>query len=209
MNLESTPSISDGESDFYLHNDQRGVILFALQQDSNYNFLAVDQSGLTDATTMMLITDESFQEVTPQLAETLFSFCTPRPHHYRAKFPFEAVKIGNAFTLTAHPDAEIWTHVPAGAKEVAIQFGLRPESYQRDGDHTDGVQFLIWGVDASGSQTVLFERTLRPDKFPDDQGTVSAVVALPEPRPVHIVYVTRPSNTYSFDWAYWEKMTVR
>ena len=71
------------------------------------------------------------------------------------------------------------------------------------------MQFLIWGIDKNGTQTVLFERALRPAKFEADQGTVSAIVALPDPRPAHIAFVTRPSNTYSFDWAYWEKMTVR
>ncbi|MCC5022852.1 MAG: hypothetical protein J6386_08690 [Candidatus Synoicihabitans palmerolidicus] len=45
--------------------------------------------------------------------------------------------------------------MPTDAQTVAIRFGLRLESYQQDGDHTDGVQFMILAPAPSGElQTV-------------------------------------------------------
>ncbi|WP_221030339.1 ArnT family glycosyltransferase [Actomonas aquatica] len=209
LDLDPQISITDGHHDLYLSNHLRGVVRYATEQDPNYRTLVVNRAADEPVLPPSIVADNSLQAVPPELAESLFSFASPRPHHYSAKYDLEVANINGQLVLTAHPDADIWIQPPPTAHTVKMTFGMRPESYERAETLSDGVEFIVYGVDAAGTQTPLFTRTLTPVSAPADRGAQTVSFPLPSPLPAHLIFATRRNEGYSFDWAYWQRIEVK
>jgi hypothetical protein len=181
---------------------------FRISRDANHRDYLAPGKRVSETNDFRFINDSSYQALSEAEADSLFPISTPRPHHYQTQFDLESVLVGDHVVVTAHPDSELWITPPANARRVSIEFGMRPESYERDESRSDGVVFSVKGVFADGNETTLFERGLEPNSRKSDQGLQAASFELPSPAPVELVFSTGPLGHHSFDWAYWKLILV-
>jgi len=108
---------------------------------------------------------------------------------------------GRALLLHAEGNAEF--QVPQGATRVSFGYGLRGGSYSGVG-HTEGVQFSVEGVWASGRRERLWNRFLDPVARDGDRGTQRAELALAPDGPSRIILHTEPGprRDFRWDWSY-------
>jgi len=98
---------------------------------------------------------------------------------------------------------------PAGSKQIELCFGLRREAYEKPGDKTNGVKFIVDAESPDGNTRELFSRVLDPVSDPKDRGLqkVTCEFALnPEEK---LVLRTRANGDYAYDWAYWSAVIVK
>lgn len=117
--------------------------------------------------------------------------------------PTEIIDAPGGKALLLHAEGEIAFEVPAGAAHFLCGYGIREGAYLGAG-RTDGVDFevdLIW---ASGRRERLWSRYLDPVSRPGDRGTQHLDVALPPGLPSRLVLHTGagPRNDNSWDWSY-------
>jgi hypothetical protein len=105
--------------------------------------------------------------------------------------------------LLLHAPGELDLPVPAGARRLTGSFGLEPGAYG-DAGHTDGAEFIVESLDASGASSVIWQRVLRPKTVPEDRGEHRLGLDLPSPRPAVLRLRTDPGpdGSTNWDWTY-------
>jgi hypothetical protein len=138
-----------------------------------------------------------------------FSMIHPTPTAFRMGFGHSTFELDGETILDAHPDGDIWVPVPTNSKTLELAFGIRSAAYEKDGDKTNGVAFEVDAEAANGATRQIFSRILNPAVRSEDRGRQTAVIDLHLMGDEKLVLRTRPYGDYSFDWAYWAKVTVK
>jgi hypothetical protein len=73
---------------------------------------------------------------------------------------------------------------------------------------SDGVEFVIKGVDASGKEIELARHLLDPAHNAADRTVTNFEIDLPDDIS-ELVFSTRARQSYNFDWAYWRTIEIR
>ncbi len=95
---------------------------------------------------------------------------------------------------------------PAGTRRLRGGFGLAEGAYTGEGN-TDGAQFSVEVVHASGATEVLWLRILEPKTKPADRGVQRCDVALPADAVRVVLRTTQgPSGKGDWDWTYWTQL---
>lgn len=117
--------------------------------------------------------------------------------------PLEVIDIPEGKALQLHAKGVITFEVPAGATSFSAGFGLREGAYT-NGGQTQGVDFEVDGVWASGRSEKLWSRYLDPVNVAFDRGTQHLEVPLGPGAPDRIELHTLPhrANDNSWDWSY-------
>jgi hypothetical protein len=115
----------------------------------------------------------------------------------------EIIDIDQAKALQLHAEGELVMGVPPGASRLTFGYGIREGAYLGSG-HTDGVDFAVDAVWASGRRERLWERYLDPVARAEDRGTQRLDLALPGDAPIRLVLHTGagPRNDNRWDWSY-------
>ena len=101
-----------------------------------------------------------------------------------------------------HAPGAMTIKVPAGAKELELEYGFVPDAYAGE-PKTDGAVFEIVWQDGAATQ-ILHTRTLRPAVEPGDRGLVKFIGPLPPSSGQgRIVLRTAPLDTETKDWTCW------
>jgi hypothetical protein len=147
--------------------------------------------------------------VPDSLQETIFKNVNPKPSHYDFAMGLSLSPVDGFDVIGAHPDATLWITPQKNAAEISWEFALYQAAYEKDGGRTDGVDFIIVEKRPEGTEREIYRRTLDPVGLVADRGLQS--VSLPyHPAPgARLVFMTRPHNTYSYDWAYWRKIEIK
>jgi len=147
--------------------------------------------------------------VLPVTAHTAFPNIDPAPTRAHFQFGLGYMWLEGRKIIFAHPSSDVWVRAPGRSGQVEWEFGLVPDSYQRTGSRTDGVEFSITGISAGNRERVLFKRYLAPVNQARDRGTQKITVPF-EPRPGEILrFSDRPGPGDAFDWAYWVRIEVK
>lgn len=155
-----------------------------------------------------VVADAPF-DIPPPVGRTAFPLVTPSPHRARFVYGLDLTSENGTPVISAHPDSDLWVRPPVGAKQVEWGFGFLPVAYEKAGDKTNGVEFILWGETPDGQRREVFRRVLEPVREPKDRGRQLEVIAY-EPRPDEVLhFATRPNGNPAFDWAYWSKIAVR
>jgi hypothetical protein len=103
----------------------------------------------------------------------------------------------------AHAPSQIIFEIPKDARIVEGQFGLALGAYEVG--RTDGVEFSVEMIDSEQHGNVLFRRYLQPINQPQDRGTHSFSLSLPESVSGQIVLqaTVGTQGDAAWDWAYW------
>jgi hypothetical protein len=93
---------------------------------------------------------------------------------------------------------------------VTGSFGLLPGAYQ-NGNDTDGVEFVIEFVSASGRTTELLRRFLDPMRQEADRPAQRFTLEPPKEKGGKLIFraLPGPRGSQSFDWSYWTDVSFR
>ena len=147
--------------------------------------------------------------ISPALAAGAFHRFSPAPSQYRFAFGLSLAEVAGVPVLGAHPDSELWIPTAPGPRRIEWQFGLMPGAYERDGDKTDGVEFVIAAESAQGIRRELYRRVLDPVHLTADRGLQRVSTEQEVLAGETLVFMSRPHGSYSFDWAYWAGINIR
>lgn len=188
--------------DIYINKAYSARVVNALRQASGFDAVTRAPVVVTEP-----LTTESLP---PEAMASAFKIIRPVPTAYHFKFGYGTWDDENGEAMIiAHPDSDIWLPGPAGSKVIELSFGIRKEAFEREGQKTNGVSFEVDVQASDGSVRQLFLRELDPASVPGDRGTQTAQVPYKPSPGDQIVLRTRPRGDYSFDWAYWGKVTVK
>lgn len=132
----------------------------------------------------------------------------PVPHRYRSQFGFGPNQLEGRTVTGAHPTASVWIRPPAGATRLELDFGLPPETYERDGEKTDGVVFHVRVRRTDDRAEEIWSRHLDPADRAEDRGPQTVGLALPT-GVTEIEIATSAGGSLAYDWAYWSRLAVK
>jgi hypothetical protein len=146
--------------------------------------------------------------LTPQEAAVAFMQITPLPYQFAFDIGLDWMDLGYRKVLSVHPDSDLWIRPPESATEIKWTFGIFDTAYERAGDRTDGVVFLVLGETAGGESRIIYQRLLDPVNNPGDRGDQQ--IAIPyQPLPGESLrFSTRDNLSKAFDWAYTVEIKV-
>ncbi len=98
---------------------------------------------------------------------------------------------------------------PAGATQIKWGYGIFPAAYEKAGDKTDGVEFIVWGELPGGGERRIYHRLLEPLQNPADRGDQHAVIPYTPLPGEKLRFSSRPGGGSAFDWAYWTGIEVK
>jgi hypothetical protein len=202
--LNPSVAFSHTTADVYLSDFFRDSALFHLR----------DQHGYHDITTQAkaaepLSGDRPPVPIPSGVAAIAFRMVSPAPSQFRFTFGYSAWQEGGIEVLSVHPDTDLWVPAPGGAQQILWEFGLFPGAYERDGEKTDGVVFLVVGEAPDGSRREIFRRLLDPAGVPVDRGRQRAIIPYQAVAGETLVFLTRPNVNTHYDWAYTSRIEVK
>lgn len=199
--LDELPSFSDDRADVYLNLRYRDAIKDRLAKAGNY--------GMTNPPAGPIPGQDQAFAVSVSAARALFPGISPGPIRAHFKKGLGYVWVDDKQVVFAHPDSDLWLRAPAGATQVAWNFGVLPEAYERRDGRTDGVEFTL-SVRAPGEpERIVYRRVLDPAREPADRGMQRALIAHRAQPGEFLRFATRPGRSEAFDWAYWSRIEVK
>ena len=202
FNLDTSATFSHPTADVYLGKNYRAATLRRLVGD---RYDQITTTAKPEETPAGRIAEEPPVTINAALAAATFPFVTPAPTAYRFRFGLTPPEGGR---LMAHPDGELWLPTPSGARRITWEFGIVSAAYERDGDKTDGVEFIVAGESTTGARREIFRRLLDPATVPADRGPQQAIISFTPVAGEKLVFLTRPNHNYAFDWAWWSLLKV-
>lgn len=149
--------------------------------------------------------------VVAKLADrSTFDMMSPLPVEVVAPFGIAASVVDGRRVFNAHAPTDVIFNVPAGARTIAVGYGVLPTAYE-DGHSLEGVNFLVELIQPTGQRTRLFEVFLNPVTAHADRGIHRATVPLPSGATGRIVFSTLPgpASNISYNWAFWTDLTIK
>lgn len=205
--LDREPTFSHRDGDAYLPRESREPTLRLLQQmvASGGGFEGVTTTSLPD---LAEFTGVEPIELPPEVAAAAFSMVSPAPVKYRSKFGYMQWSFRSG-VLGMHADADLWVPIPPGARRVICAYGILPTAYEREGDRTNGVEFILAAEAEDGSRRELFRRLLDPASRSADRGLQTVELAWDGGSEERLVLMTRSNGGEAFDWSYVERLEIR
>jgi hypothetical protein len=202
--LDPSVAFSHTTADVYLSNFCRDSALLRLSGKHGY-----DQITTQAKPAGPLPSDRPPVPIPSGVAAIDFRMISPAPSQFRFTFGYAAWEEGGVEVLSTHPDTDLWVPVPGGARQILWEFGLFPGAFDRDGEKTDGVVFLVAGEAADGSRREIFRRLLDPAGVPADRGRQRVVIPYKAVAGETLVFLTRPNVNTHYDWAYMSRIEVK
>jgi len=139
-----------------------------------------------------------------------FRMMNRRPTAIKSEVPMSSLLLDGKEVLMLHATSRMDFALTEPVQTVTGRFGLLPGSYQ-NGNDTDGVEFVIEQVSATGATVELFRRFLDPLHRAEDRPTQEFTVHPTREPGGKLVFRTLPGpkGSQSFDWSYWTDLEFR
>lgn len=200
----SSPTFSQGNTDIYFARPLIEKVQAGLRASDQYPALTIGSPPKGGEQ----ITNRPAR-ILPEQARTSFAAITPAPDQGYFAQGANLQDVSGERVITAHPDCEVWLRPAAGSTRIQWDFGLMPIAYEREGDKTDGVEFLITGEAPDGSRRQIYRRVLDPAHQPNDRGHQRESISYQPVAGEVLIFSNRPNLSYSYDWAYWIRIEVK
>ena len=201
--LESTPTFSYADVDIYCSKRLGQRVRRGLSAHGNYGGLIVssrDEASPPES--------DPFS-INPGLARRGLPNVSPLPFRGRFTYGLDTFPYEEKTVINAHPDSDLWLRAPAGSSRIEWDFGMVSESWEREGDKSDGVEMSIVGIMPGRGEREIYRRRLDPVARPEDRD-VQREVILFQPIPGELLHFsTRPVGSHSYDWAFWARIEVK
>lgn len=204
FHLDDKVTFSHTTADVYVNNNIRQSTLLRLSGNHGYEHITSGAS-LTDTAPHL----GQPVVLSPALAANAFGLVSPAPTQYRFLYGITLADDDGTPVIGAHPDSELWVPVPRGAHRITWSYGLATAAYERKGDRTNGVEFIVAGEAPDGRRREIYHHLLDPEHVPSDRGRQNIIISYQPVADETLVFMTRPhNNDYSYDWAYWAGIKV-
>ena len=97
------------------------------------------------------LADNNRVKLSAATARNAFPNITPGPNAYQFRFGVDWMAYNDGSVLSSHPNSDLWLQPPAKAREIKWSYGIFSGAYEREGDKTDGVEFIVLGELPDGS----------------------------------------------------------
>lgn len=205
FDLDAHPTYSHTTADVYVGNLYRDFIIRRVNGNHGYEGISTQAvlSGPVEP-------DSDFKLLTPAAARTAFGdITTPCPSAYRFTFGFADWVIDGVRCLSLHANSDLIISVPAGARHIVWDYGILRGAYEREGEGTNGVEFIIEGETPDGTRRELFRRLLDPVGNPAARGTQTLDLPFTPQPGERLFFQTRDNGSASFDWAFTSRIVVQ
>ena len=204
FNLDTAPTYSHTTADVYIGNLYRELTLRRVKGNHGYEGISTRADGAGSSAA-----EEPFRQLPPPAARAVFGDVTqPVPTACRIAFGFDAWVIDGVRCLSLHADSDLIVPVPTGAHHIVWHYGILRGAYERDGDTTNGVEFIIEGETPDGTRRELFRRLLDPAATPGDRDTQILDLPFVPRTDEHLYFRTRSNGSAAFDWAFFSRLLV-
>ncbi len=204
LNMDASgPTFSYTTADIYISRPYAKLIQLRLRDRSRYPELKLPANVLTE------MKDNERVAISPEQGKNEFQNIEPAPYQVAFQFGLGWFEFNNKAVLSAHPESDLWIKPPANTKQITWAYGMFDSAFANPNEHTDGVEFLIYGELPDGPTRLLYRRLLDPFANPADRGGQQAIVPyvpLPEE---NLRFSTRPNGTSAFDWTYTATIKVQ
>lgn len=198
----SEPIFSHPMGDVYLRRLYSKGALIRLRDSTKYPDLKYSIGALDRAPSGPFAID-------PATARTAFPMITPGPYQAQFTFGLDVAEYDGRKVISTHPDSDVWLRPPPAATTINWRFGIMPMAYEKSGDRSDGVEFVVTGTTPDGGSREVFRRLLDPVRQPADRGDQQVEIAY-TPREGEVLhFATRPNGHSAYDWCYWVKLEVK
>lgn len=198
-----SPTYSHGPTDVYIKRLYAPAVRHRIHTSLRYKMITVPPAPPEEGP------QQPF-DITPAMARAAFPMVTPGPHRAYFEFGYDrSTAADGREVLGAHPNAELWLKAPAAASRIVWEFEFNRNAYEKEGDKTDGVEFIVMGEAPDGQQREVHRRWLDPKNKPEDRGSIREVIPY-APRPGEVLrFISHPHAAKAFDWVGWYRIEVR
>ena len=204
FNLDTTaPTYSERETDVYFARPYIAAVQDGIAASVRYPMLTIGHMGPEQ------VPAHTPFNISSILARNAFRNISPAPYRGLYEFGVAYLTVDGVSVLGAHPDSNLWIEPPPGATRIKWDFGIMAEAYERAGDKTDGVEFVVVGETPDGNRRQLYQRVVDPVKHPADRGQQHLDLAFQPRKGEHLIFSSRPNLSPAYDWAYWARIEVK
>jgi hypothetical protein len=202
FDLDTVPTFSHPRADVYFQRPYVDLVQERLKSNRTYADVTVSPRNPSEKPP-----NRPF-DISSSLARYAFPTVFPAPVRGYFAYGLGHEGVDGDMVLSAHPDSDLWLRPPTGAVQIKWEFGILEAAYERSGEKTDGVEFVIAGESEAGSREI-YRRVLDPANQPADRGRQQEVISY-QALPGEILrFSSRPYNNSNFDWAYWARIEVK
>lgn len=202
--LDPKPAFATGEADVYVAKVFARAAVDRLHGFNGYHDVRAAESIGSEADS-----GPADEMISRSLAAASYAMINPAPARCHFPFGFAEWDDGTGrMLLNAHPDFDLWVPAPRDARSIDWEFGIFPGAYERDGERTDGVEFIVDAQGADGTCRRVFRRLLDPAQVPEDRGRQHVRIAWSGKPGDVLVFRTRPNGISHYDWAYIARVDV-
>lgn len=198
----SAPTFSHSIADIYVRKLYLKGMQMRLRVSRSYPEITVPEArpGVNDSAGVF--------SIVPAVARTAFANVSPGPYQAQFAFGVDLVEREGKTILSAHPDSDLWLRAPADASQITWDFGIFPPAYEKAGDKTDGVIFMIEAETPDGQRRQIYHRLLDPVRDAADRGEQHEEVPYTPLPGETLQFSSRPNGNYAYDWTYWVRIEV-
>jgi len=201
--LESSPTFSYHDVDIYCSRRLGQEVRNGLKEKGHYSSLIVPSEAAAAQP------DSGPFQINSGLARRTLQGVAPAPFKGRFTYGLSAFPYDNKTMINAHPDSELWLRAPNDATRIEWDHGMISDAWTRDGDKSDGIELSITGILPGRGEREIFRRWLDPVRRSEDRGMQYEVIPY-EALPGELLHFkTGPGGSYSYDWAFWERIEVK
>lgn len=146
-------------------------------------------------------------EMTAGTSRIAFPMINAPVRRFQIDYGYKVFYLDSGKVINFHPNASLWVCPRASSGNVTWRFGIHDSAWQKDGDKTDGVDFIVEIENHLGERREIFRRLVQPAKIPGDRGMQQDRVRYDLRRGEQLVFSSRPYVTSSYDWAYLGEIT--
>ena len=199
LDLERNPTFTHPQADVYLRRLYVRGAQTKMGTSQKYGELTV------------LHSQEGRQQmaIPPAAARTAFPMVSPAPFRCDFTFGVDITEAEGDSVISAHPDSDLWLRPAPGATTIHWSYGIFKGAYEKEGDKTNGVEFIVEAETAEGGSRRIYYRLLDPAARAADRGRQHETISF-QPGPGEVLHFsTRDNGSAAFDWAYWVKLEVK
>ena len=202
LNLSSTPVARSPDGVLYLPAPAISALFTALTDRALYPDVELDFPNSPERSDPRL----HCQKVNPAAYAGVAS---PSPFAVFTPWTIDVALLAGQPAIFANAPSELHFHAPAGATHLTAIVGLNEAAYAGP-TPTDGVDVVIFELQAGGGRRVLYQRNLNPVLHPEDRGPQSiAIEAIgPVAGPLVFAIYPGPADNMACDWGYWRHIKI-
>lgn len=148
--------------------------------------------------------DYTLQPFVLEEAATVFAFPTvdPKPYQMRIRYGYGKSGWGDREVYSLHPDSDLWIEPRERRGSFVWRYGMIDHAWKKEGDKTDGVDFLVFIQNSKGELREIFRDEVTPATDETKRGIQESVIAYELSASEVLVFSSRARSSMAYDWAF-------